>query len=98
MFHFKGKVCQTIGEEKATELLSATLDIESAGGLMTIDGKRRRTPGGVFFQLLKNDANIAKESIETIFSTEQKNFKQKKFKKKSKRKDCKYLKFLSFCS
>ncbi|XP_054159841.1 phosphorylated adapter RNA export protein-like [Oppia nitens] len=52
------RVFETIGESKMTELFSATLDVESSGGLMTLDGKRRRTPGGVFFQLLKNDKKL----------------------------------------
>lgn len=82
-----GKVYQAIGEQKMADLCSATLDIESAGGLMTVDGKRRRTPGGVFFQLLKNDANITKDTIDYIFSDDQKRFFNDKKKKKKQKKD-----------
>jgi phosphorylated adapter RNA export protein len=45
---------------------------------MTNNGSRRRSPGGVFFHLLKNDPKITKESIDYIFFEEQQAFKQKK--------------------
>ncbi|CAG2108660.1 unnamed protein product [Medioppia subpectinata] len=40
-------VYETIGPEKTSELCSAALDVQSSGGLMTADGKRRRTCGGI---------------------------------------------------
>ena len=42
-----------LGLVRANELLAATLDLETDGGLLTADGSRRRTPGGVFFTLVK---------------------------------------------
>ena len=31
------------------------------------DGSRRRTPGGVFIQLIKQDKDITKEMVDVIF-------------------------------
>ncbi|MCP9258743.1 hypothetical protein DINM_001748 [Dirofilaria immitis] len=47
-----------IGEEKALKLFEATREIEAAGGMMIVDGTRRRTPGGVFMTLFKTDPDI----------------------------------------
>ncbi len=51
-----GRVLEVLGEEKALNTLEQTLKIEAEGGMMTDDEKRRRTPGGVFFKLVKNQA------------------------------------------
>ncbi|MCC7353351.1 MAG: hypothetical protein IT330_06290 [Anaerolineae bacterium] len=42
-----------IGEAAALDFLRQTLEVEAQGGLMVSDGQRRRTPGGVFFHLVK---------------------------------------------
>jgi hypothetical protein len=41
------------GTAQALELLQRTEAIEASGGMATADGDRRRTPGGVFFALLR---------------------------------------------
>jgi hypothetical protein len=41
------------GTELAQTILQETLEIEANGGLLVPDGSRRRTPGGVFFSLLR---------------------------------------------
>jgi hypothetical protein len=46
-------VWKTLGPDTCLTLLTETLQTEAQGGLMTADGSRRRTPGGVFFFLLK---------------------------------------------
>ncbi|MBN1220010.1 MAG: hypothetical protein JXM69_13875 [Anaerolineae bacterium] len=48
------RVVNLIGEERALTILDETLKVEAEGGMLTDDGQRRRTPGGVFFKLVKN--------------------------------------------
>jgi hypothetical protein len=48
-----GLVLQTLGQERCAQVLADTLRIESNGGMLTRAGDRRRTPGGVFFELVK---------------------------------------------
>jgi len=43
-----------LGEEKALAILEETLKIEAEDGMLTDDGQRRRTKGGVYFKLVKN--------------------------------------------
>ena len=50
------KVLRTLGMDRTTAILAETLQCEANGGMLTKDGTRRRTPGGVFFQLVKQQA------------------------------------------
>jgi hypothetical protein len=50
------RVIQVIGAERAQECLQKALEIETNGGMLTKDGSRRRTPGGVFFQVVREAA------------------------------------------
>jgi hypothetical protein len=47
------RVITVIGPERTNEFLRQTLEIEANGGQMIQSGKRRRTPGGVFFHLVR---------------------------------------------
>src|SRR6266487_1415185 len=47
------QVLRTVGPERCAAILADTLACEARGGMRTKDGTRRRTPGGVFFQLVK---------------------------------------------
>jgi hypothetical protein len=47
------RVVEVIGEEKALAILEETVQVEAEGGMLTNDGQQRRTPGGVYFKLVK---------------------------------------------
>ncbi len=47
------RVVRLGGVEFVRSILEETMAIEAAGGMMTADGERRRTPGGVFFYLVR---------------------------------------------
>jgi hypothetical protein len=49
-------VLRTFGHDRTVEILTETLQREAHGGMLTKDGTRRRTPGGVFFQLVRERA------------------------------------------
>lgn len=66
--HFGIKFAQVILEE--------TLAIEEAGGLMLPDGSRRRTPGGVFFHLVRQ--NLSPSVIKVIFPQRKKSEKRRR--------------------
>jgi hypothetical protein len=48
------KVLRTVGQDRCAAILADTLQCEEGGGMLTKDGTRRRTPGGVFFQLVRD--------------------------------------------
>jgi len=50
------QVLQILGPDRTTAVLTDTLHCEANGGLLTTDGTRRRTPGGTFFQLVRQQA------------------------------------------
>ncbi|XP_023620195.1 phosphorylated adapter RNA export protein isoform X2 [Myotis lucifugus] len=59
------RVVSIIGNKKAIELLMETAEVEQNGGLFIMNGSRRRTPGGVFLNLLKNTPSISEEQIKS---------------------------------
>ncbi|CAN9508075.1 unnamed protein product [Ophioblennius macclurei] len=80
------RVIRVIGKKKAIELLGETATLEESGGVYTMDGSRRRTPGGVYLNLLKNTPSITKEQIKKIFFEEQqRDTKSKKAAQKRRR-------------
>jgi len=46
-------IVQRLGVEKAQEFLQEMLNTEAEDGLLVRDGSRRRTPGGVYFYLVR---------------------------------------------
>jgi Phosphorylated adapter RNA export protein, RNA-binding domain len=50
------QVLRVLGPDRTTAILMDTLQCEANGGMWTKDGTRRRTPGGVFFQRVKQQA------------------------------------------
>jgi len=59
------RVVQHVGAETALAWLRDTEEIEAAGGIMLSDGSRRKTPGGVFFKLVRE--RVAKTQMLSIF-------------------------------
>jgi hypothetical protein len=53
-----------LGIEVAQALRQEVEQIEASGGMMTADGSRRRTPGGVYLLLLKQRLNEAGKKAE----------------------------------
>jgi hypothetical protein len=51
-----GEVLRVLGQDRCAAILADTLTCEASGGMLTRDGTRRRTPGGVFFQLVRERA------------------------------------------
>ncbi|HET9957556.1 MAG TPA: phosphorylated adapter RNA export RNA-binding domain-containing protein [Polyangiaceae bacterium] len=58
-------IVRVLGEEGALALLNETQEIEKGGGMLLADGTRRRSPGGVFFQLARRKLPI--EERKNIF-------------------------------
>ncbi|XP_019955560.2 phosphorylated adapter RNA export protein [Paralichthys olivaceus] len=80
------RIVKVVGVKKAVELLGETATLEESGGVYTMDGSRRRTPGGVYLNLLKNTPSITKAQVRKIFLDEnQKDIKSKKAAQKRRR-------------
>ncbi|KAM9334711.1 phosphorylated adapter RNA export protein [Symphorus nematophorus] len=80
------RIVKVIGTKKAIELLGETATLEESGGVYTMDGSRRRTPGGVYLNLLKNTPSVSKAQVKQIFLEEhQKECKSKKAAQKRRR-------------
>ena len=58
LFQITG-VVRVLGEETAQKLLTETQDIEKKGGMMLPDNSRKRTAGGVFFFLARQQLSQA---------------------------------------
>lgn len=79
------RVVQVLGVTRSRKLLGMTEDIEATGGLLIRDKSRRRTPGGVFFFLVK--ANTTKEEANMVFGEEirQRERMRKKYRREQTR-------------
>jgi len=62
--HLK-RALRILGPERTQALLDQTMETERNGGLMLSDGSRRRTPGGVFFHLVRTTVGT-KESYKIL--------------------------------
>jgi hypothetical protein len=61
---FMERALVRLGHEKLKEVYKETLDVEKSGGLLTSDGARKRTPKGVFVQVLKK--HVSREDVDYI--------------------------------
>ena len=50
------RIVQTLGEDRALQLMAQAVAIEQQGGQLLPDGSRRRTLGGIFFRLVRDQA------------------------------------------
>ncbi|XP_055374421.1 phosphorylated adapter RNA export protein [Condylostylus longicornis] len=71
------RVVQVLGKDLPIQIFKETQKIEKEGGLMIINGKRRRTPGGVFLYLLKHNGLISPDDRREIFVEERKTANRK---------------------
>jgi hypothetical protein len=62
-----GRVVGRLGAARARAFLTRAQEIEAGGGVMLPDGSRRRTPGGVFFHLVRTDATLTPADRADIF-------------------------------
>lgn len=60
------RIVEQIGEENTRAMFEETQIIEAAGGQLIKSGKRRRTPGGVFFYLARQ--RLTKEQKDIVFA------------------------------
>jgi len=61
------RVVERLGSERARAFLARVQEIEGGGGQMLPDGSRRRTPGGLFFLLLRQSADVSRRDKGSIF-------------------------------
>jgi hypothetical protein len=61
------RVITKLGDTTAIALLERTREIEREGGQRTRDGKRRKTPSGVYLSLLTTEQRVPKDDLKYIF-------------------------------
>ncbi|KAK0182042.1 hypothetical protein PV327_000213 [Microctonus hyperodae] len=79
------RVVDIVGKAKAIEFYEKTIEIEKNGGILIMNGSRRRTPGGVYLYLVKNDDHIPQEQIREIFAVDKKKAVQQRRKAEAAR-------------
>jgi hypothetical protein len=69
-----GRILRRLGHAETWALVERVREIEAAGGMPTSDGARQRTPGGVFFALVKQhlEESGQKEAAEALFPAQRK--------------------------
>ncbi|XP_053615023.1 phosphorylated adapter RNA export protein [Plodia interpunctella] len=89
-----GRIVQVIGAHKAMEIYKETQRLEADGGMLIVNGSRRRTPGGVYFFLLKRDVDVSQEAVSQIFNEDRRETTRrvKKARAKSRQKVMEQLK------
>ena len=82
----RSKMCRAIehlGKVRVLDIFRLTLCVESVGGLMTADGSRRRSKGGVFWRLLQKDVTKTEMSYITQLERMEKNRRRNQAKKRA---------------
>ncbi|KAI1716053.1 TAP42-like family domain-containing protein [Ditylenchus destructor] len=75
------KAVSLLGMEKALVLFSETKQIEKSGGMTVHNGTRRRTPGGVFLTLFKQNKDITAEMKQDFYAYTKKVHKEREQQK-----------------
>ncbi|ESN92366.1 hypothetical protein HELRODRAFT_181565 [Helobdella robusta] len=68
-----GEIFTVLGGKRSLDLLRDTYNVERNGGLMTLKGDRRRTPGGVYLYLLKTSSSQQEQKLIFHNNTERPN-------------------------
>ncbi|XP_043471522.1 phosphorylated adapter RNA export protein [Leptopilina heterotoma] len=66
------RIVDILGKEKAIDFFQKTKKIEEEGGMLIMNGSRRRTAGGVYLYLVKHDDHLPQEQIREIFYVDKK--------------------------
>lgn len=69
---------EILGKQQAIDFFEKTRKIEEEGGMLIMNGSRRRTAGGIYLYLVKNDDHIPQPKIREIFYQEKKEATGKK--------------------
>ncbi|CAL8386650.1 unnamed protein product [Boreogadus saida] len=72
------RVVSVLGRGPAIRLLEETAALERAGGVTTLDGSRRRTPGGVYLHLLKSSPDVSRAQLRQVFLEENADLRRSK--------------------
>ncbi|XP_051161033.1 phosphorylated adapter RNA export protein [Leptopilina boulardi] len=72
------RIVDILGKEKAIDFFQKTKKIEQEGGMLIMNGSRRRTAGGVYLYLVKNDDHLPQEKIREIFYVDRKEIEKQK--------------------
>ncbi|XP_045501682.1 phosphorylated adapter RNA export protein [Colias croceus] len=88
------RIVEVLGASKAIEIYKETQTVEADGGMLVMNGTRRRTSGGVYFFLLKRDDEVSQAMVNKIFNEDRKETarKIKKGRVKSRQKVMEQLK------
>ena len=49
------RAVRLLGEHRVRTIVARALDVEASGGMMRADGSQKRSVGGVFFVLMRDD-------------------------------------------
>ena len=67
-----------MGKEQAIDFFQKTKRIEAEGGMLIMNGSRRRTAGGIYLYLVKNDEHIPQPKIREIFYQDKRDTTEKR--------------------
>ncbi|EEB19860.1 RNA U small nuclear RNA export adapter protein, putative [Pediculus humanus corporis] len=87
------KAIQVLGKEAVISLFEETRKIEASGGMLIMNGTRRRTPGGVFFYLVKSSDQLPRDKINEIFIEDKKSISKLKKRTANELKKARAAKF-----